>query len=144
MAAGLLRIIQRSGVSPAYCLRGTPQPTFLHTSKGSLGEHKSRRTNCFLCAIFQPQSLWMYNSAKKTHYSDDPLCSLVVCCALLSVLTRNRYTISPDQNPFISHYHHPPPLFFPFLSKVNLMQTDNTCSPSGLKPKNGLFSSSSS
>lgn len=93
------------------CVRGIPQPTLLHTSKGS-GEHKSRGTNCLLCVVLQPQSLWMYNSAEKTHYSDDLLCSLVVCCALLSFLTRHRYTISLDHNPFIrvdSHYHHLPP-----------------------------------
>lgn len=128
------------------CLRGIYQPGFLHTSKGS-GEHKSRGTNCLLCAVLQPQSLWMYNSAKKTHYSGDLLCSLLVCCALLSVLTRHRYTISLDYNPFIrvdSHYHPPPPshthtLFFLFLSKVNLMQPDSTCSPSGLKPKTWRF-----
>lgn len=66
----------------------------------------------------------MYNSAKKTHYSDALLRSLVDRCALLSVLTRNRYTISLDLNPFMrldSHYHRrPPSTILSFLKQSKL------------------------
>lgn len=103
MVGELLRIIQRSGISPAIVCEGYPSQSFSIHQR--VPANKSTRTNYLLCAVFQPdsaaQSLWMYNSAKKTHYSDDLLCSLVVCCVLLSVWTSNRYTISLDQNPFI-------------------------------------------
>lgn len=91
-----------------------------------------------LCTLPGTQSLWMYNTAKKTYYSHDMLCSLVVCRAPLSGPDRDRYKISLDQTPFSAFYSLletpvtlPPPTlpqFFLFLNKVNLMQPDNTYS----------------
>jgi len=86
MVRELLRIIQWSGISCVLSARDIPANVSLYI-KGppQIKAHLSGRTNCLLYVFYQ---LWMYNTAKKTGYSDDMLCSLVVCCVLLSALTR--------------------------------------------------------
>lgn len=87
MLRELLRIIQRSGISPAFVCEGYPSQSFSIHQRAT--ENKSTLVRGEQTASFVPsgsqilaQSLWMYNTAKKTYYSDDMLCSLVVCCAL--------------------------------------------------------------
>lgn len=68
----------------------------------------------------------MYNTAKKTYYSDDMLCSLVVCCVLLCALDQDRYIISLDQNPFSPFYsrYTPSPIHSTILSFLKQSKLD--------------------
>lgn len=95
MVRDLLNMIQKSGISCAFVCKGYPSQSFsIHqrtvANKGTLA--RGEQTTCFMPSSSQIQANKAFGwTTPQRRRTIEMLCSLLVCCVLLSVL------IWPDQ-----------------------------------------------